>query len=155
VAASCDSKLCLVTLAQDYCGLKVSSQEQIYRGDAYVDMYPKDGCVWQAVSHFVPMVQVPRNMLLSEAQIKQAIVGLTLKYACATGERTVQVSAEDTFFMPDAPSVFVSQSQTQPGIELEYRMALPVVVDTGLPWTIYVDGMDGTVLRSVAGFICD
>ena len=42
---------------------------------------------------------------------------------------------------------------------LEYRLAVGVVVmaggSMGLPWTIYVDGLDGTLLENVAGFICD
>jgi len=158
VAPSCDSKFCMVTLAQDYCGLPLRSKEQNYRGDLVFDTYVKDGCLWRAISHFVPMVPIPRNVLLSEVQLKQAIVGLTLTYACATGERSVQVSAQDTFIMPVTPTVLVRESSTVASA-LEYRLAVGVVVGMGsnspLAWTIYVDGLDGTVLDSVAGFICD
>jgi hypothetical protein len=157
VPTSCDSKFCMVRLAQDYCGLSVFSKDQNYHGDVYVDIYAKDGCLWRAISHFVPMVPIPRNVLLSEAKLKQAIVGLTLTYACPEGQRSVQVSENDTFIMPDAPKVVVRKSPTI-GNTLEYRLAVPVVVEIGgsegLPWTVYVDGLDGTVLENVAGIIC-
>ncbi len=56
------------------------------------------------------------------------------------------------------PSVLVRKSATVANA-LEYRLAVGVVVAMGsnspLAWTIYVDGLDGTVLDSVAGFICD
>ena len=157
VPTSCDSKFCMVRLAQDYCGLSVFSKDQSYRGDVYVDMYAQDGCLWRAISHFVPMVQIPRNVLLSEAQLKQAIVGLTLTYACPEGQRSVQVSEKDSFTMLDSPAVVVRKSPTISNT-LEYRLAVPVLVEIGgsggLPWTVYVDGIDGTVLESVAGFNC-
>jgi hypothetical protein len=158
MSTSCDSKFCNVRLAQDYCGLSVFSKDQSYRGDVYFDTYTKDGCLWRAISHFVPMVQIPRNVLLSEAQLKKAIVGLKLSYFCATGERTAQVSDSDSFTMPDGPSVLVRKSATETNV-LEYRLAVGVVVmvggSMGLPWTIFVDGIDGTLLENVAGFNCD
>jgi hypothetical protein len=138
----------MVTLAQDYCGLALRSKEPSYRGDLVFDTYVKDGCLWRAISHFVPMIPIPRNVLLSEAQLKQAIVGLTLTYACATGERSVQVSEQNTFIMPVTPTVLVRKSSTVANA-LEYRLAVGVVVamgsDSPLAWTIYVDGLDGTV----------
>jgi hypothetical protein len=104
-----------------------------------------------------PQVPIPRNVLLSEAQLKQAIVGLTLSYACPEGQRSVQVSEQDGFIVPDAPAVLVRKSPTI-GDALEYRLAVPVVVEIGgsggMPWTVYVDGLDGTVLENVAGFVC-
>ncbi len=134
------------------------SREQSYRGDLKFDTYLKDGCLWRAISHFVPLVPIPRNVLLSEAKLRQAIVGLTLTYTCATGERSVEVTEQDTFTMPDSPTVHVRPSSTVANA-LEYRLAVGVVVAIGgnspLVWTIYVDGLDGTVLESMAGFLCD
>jgi hypothetical protein len=156
VAASCAGNLCMVTLAQDYCGLPVRSRDVSYGGDLRVDAYIKDSCLWRTISHFVPMVPIPKNVLLSEAQLKHAVLGLTLTYSCKAGQQSVQVSAQDTFTMPATPTVFVRKSAT---IEdaLEYRLAVGMVVtvENALPWTLYVDGLDGTVIDSVAGFICD
>lgn len=157
VAPSCVGNLCTVTLAQDYCGLPVLSRDASYHGDLRVDAYVKDSCLWRAISHFVPMVPIPKNVLLSEAQLKQALVGLTLTYACKTGEQSVQVSEQDSFTMPATPTVFVRKSATVDNA-LEYRLAVGVVVATksaALAWTIYVDGLDGTVIDNFAGFICD
>jgi hypothetical protein len=39
---------------------------------------------------------------------------------------------------------------------LEYRLSIPVFVMTGgMPWTVYVDGIDGSFIEGIAGFICD
>ncbi len=155
--ASCDSKFCMVRLAQDYCGLPVYSAEQSYAGDLSVDAYSKDGCLWRAISHFVPMIPIPGNVLLSDEKLKQAILGLTLTYGCGTGPSTVEVSQTDSFTMPERPTVLVRKSATQADT-LEYRLAVSVLVEVGgaggMPWIVYVDGLDGTVLASVASFAC-
>jgi hypothetical protein len=104
------------------------------------------------------MIPIPANVLLSEEKLKQATIGLTLKYSCASGERTVQVSQDDSFTLPAGPSVHVRTSPTEVST-LEYRLAVPILVEiggsNGMPWVIYVDGIDGTVVEALAGFNCD
>jgi hypothetical protein len=157
VGPSCFNKFCQARLQQDYCGLPVFSEEMSYRGAATFYVYASDGCLNEATSSFVPMVPMPRNVLLSEAEIERALLGLELSYSCPGGKRTVQVSEQDAFTMPDTPSVLVRKSATEANA-VEYRLAVPVEVEIGgsmgLPWIIYVDGIDGTVLANVAEFIC-
>lgn len=66
-------------------------------------------------------------------------------------------SQTDSLTMPKRPTVVVRKSATQADT-LEYRLAVAVLVEVGgtggMPWTVHVDGLDGTVLASVASFAC-
>jgi hypothetical protein len=152
----CFNKFCKVILTQDYCGLPLYSDENDYSGKTWVFLYftPIEA-VSSITSYFVPMVPMPRNVLLTDEEAKQAVVGRTFTYACATGERTAQVTSKDQITVPSTQTIYVRKSSTV-AAALEYRLAIPTTVDiNSLSWIVYVDGIDGTVIDDVAEFICD
>jgi hypothetical protein len=152
--ASCFSMLCSVRFTQNYCGLSIYSPQSTYRGTWSIIIYSQTGSVYRVTSGLVYMMPMPRNVLLTQQQIINAIVGQKLTVDCATGPSTVQVSNQDAFVIPPDPSVYVRSSPTVQ-TALEYRLAIPVEVTTGgSSWTAYVDAIDGSFLEAVANFIC-
>lgn len=154
-APYCFSNFCRVDFTQDYCGLSLFSREFAYNGTATVLIQSQVGGVYSVVAGFVPMQPLPRNILVTEEQVKSAIVGQKFTYSCATGLRTVEVSDQDAFTIPNTQIVHIRTSPTI-AAALEYRLSIPVFVMTGgMPWTVYVDGIDGSFIEGVASFICD
>jgi hypothetical protein len=154
-APYCFSNFCRVDFTQDYCGLSLYSRESDYNGTATVLLQSQVGGVYRIVDGLVPMRPVPRNVLVTEKQVISAIVGKIFTYECATGESTIVVSDQAVFTVPSTQVVYIRTSPTI-AAALEYRLAIPVHVTAGgMPWTVYVDGIDGSFLEAVAGFICD
>ena len=92
---------------------------------------------------------------MTDSDVKKAVVGQVFTYSCATGERSVTVTSQDQVTVPSARAVYVRKS-TAVASALEYRLVIPTQVDiSALSWTVYVDGIDGTVVASLAQFICD
>jgi hypothetical protein len=153
--ASCFSMFCDVHFTQNYCGLAIYSPQLAYRGVWSIIIYSQTGNVYQVSSSLVHMIPVPRNVLATQQQTIDAIVGQNFTYDCGGGSSTVVVvSNQDTFVIPPDPSVYVRPSPTDASA-LEYRLAIPVqVTASGSQWTVYVDAIDGSFLEAVADFIC-
>ena len=147
--------LCVVRFTQNYCGLSIYSSEAASRGTWWMDFYSQTGKVLQVISGLVHMIPMPRNVLVTRAQIISAIAGKKFTYDCGapTGSYTVEISDQDQFSIP-SPSIYVQTSPTVPSA-LEYRLAIPVKVTVkGDSWTVYVDAIDGSFLKEFANFIC-
>jgi hypothetical protein len=153
---SCFNKFCQVLLSQDYCGMAVKSDQLDYTGNTPVSLYfTPIQAVSDIDSHFVPMIPMPRNVLLTDTDVKKAVVGQVYTYSCSTGQRTATVTSQDEVTVLGTRTVYVRKS-TVVDSALEYRLVVPALVEIkGLPWTTYVDGIDGTVVASVSHFSCD
>jgi len=152
----CFNKFCQVTLSQDYCGLPLHSSESTYDGSTSAFLYfTPIQAVYRIFSHFVPMLPVPRNVVLSDEQVKQAVIGRTFTYACKDGQHSSTVTSKDQLTVQSSRAMDVRTSPTV-AAALEYRLVIPTLAQIGsLAWVVYVDGIDGTVVDDVAGFICD
>jgi hypothetical protein len=154
-SASCFSTICNASFTQSYCGLSIYSPQLATRGTWSITLYSQTGNVYRVTSGLVHMIPMPRNVLVTQQQIINAIVGQKFTYDCGGGSNpVVVVSSQDTFVIPPSPKVYVRPS---PAVQsaLEYRLAIPVQVTTGgSPWTVYVDAIDGSFLETVANFIC-
>jgi hypothetical protein len=101
------------------------------------------------------MIPMPRNVLLTDTDVKKAVVGQVYSYSCSTGRRTATVTSEDEVTVPSTRKVYVRKS-TVVDSALEYRLVVPsLVAIRDLYWTTYVDGIDGTVVASQSHFSCD
>jgi hypothetical protein len=147
--------LCVVRFTQNYCGLSIYSSEAASGGTWWMDFYSQTGKVLQVISGLVHMIPMPRNVLVTRAQVISAIAGKKFTYDCGapTGSYTVEISDQDQFIIP-GPSIYVQTSPTA-APALEYRLAIAVnVTSKGTSWTVYVDAIDGSFLKGFANFIC-
>jgi hypothetical protein len=146
---------CTVRLQQRYCGLEIGSDEYRYSGGVDMSLHRSSRRLWQmfvnAVPHFPVYMQTP----LSAANVRAKLVGKDLPFGCPGGSFRV----EDTTSIETSLGVFVRLSSAD-ATQLEYRTAFKAKVTAGetngsLSWSVWVDGFDGTVLKTTADFICN